>query len=316
MRHNGWLDQEEPRPNTNFRNKKPQALLTLALGLIVSCSAVAYVSRAHNLRAFDLGAPPATPMTLAASTASAAQRGQPPRLPTRYVSKGRVWPKLRETLRLMGNRLEKPGKERLIMSGTLTRIIGSQTEAHLFRLTTQFPGLMRLEVQDSPGTSVIVFNGRDAAKSGGPINRDDEDLIETLVFDTIDHFFAGQMQGAALRTLGERFRLDDGTAADYTDGFYDIYEVIEETGVGSSVRQQTKLYYINSDTLLLERVRYQLDRGAPDGVEVQIKNWRRSGDQLLPSSIARFENRQKTLELAVDAITIGPGLADGIFDKP
>lgn len=41
------LDQHERKLKTIFGNRKPKIALALTLGLIVSCSAVAFVSRAH-----------------------------------------------------------------------------------------------------------------------------------------------------------------------------------------------------------------------------------------------------------------------------
>ena len=57
------------------------------------------------------------------------------------------------------------------------------------------------------------------------LSGDDQETIETLVFDSADNFFLGQMQGVATRMLGSRFRLDDGTTANYAGPFYDIYQI-------------------------------------------------------------------------------------------
>src|SRR5262249_46960225 len=229
-----------------------------------------------------------------------------------FIRKGSLWPQLRQTLRVLGDRLEGPGKERVTMSGTLT---GFNSESlHPFRLITQFPAQVRLEEDINGGTVSTLFNGHDAAKGGGTVGRRDEDAIESLVFDSTEHFFIGQIEGFATRELGERFRLDDGRSENYTQGFSDIYQVTDRVGIGASSREQPKLFYINSDTLLLERVRYQRDTTTL--VEVQSTGWTPVSGQMFPTSISRSENGHVVMRFAITSISFGPGVNDGKFDKP
>lgn len=48
MKQTRPLDQDERKPKTIFGDRKPAIMLTLTLGLVVSCSVVAFVSRAHQ----------------------------------------------------------------------------------------------------------------------------------------------------------------------------------------------------------------------------------------------------------------------------
>ena len=71
--------------------------------------------------------------------------------------------------------------------------------------------------------------------------------------------------------LGSRFRLDDGSPADYNGPYYDVYKVSEQTDYRVGSAEQLKLYYFNSETLLLERVIYEIDRnGATVKVEERL----------------------------------------------
>ena len=59
---------------------------------------------------------------------------------------------------------------------------------------------------------------------------------------------------------------------------YDIYEVINQVRLLRRPLRQRKLYYFNSDTALLEKVRYRLgaERGRGEvKVTVEISNWGR-----------------------------------------
>lgn len=229
----------------------------------------------------------------------------------KFVRKAAIWPKLRETLSILGDRLEKPGNERLVMTGSIKR----ESVSRPFKLVTEFPEKARLEEQIGPQRQVTIFNGRELSKSDGNIGNSDQDLIELLVFDSIEHFFIGQMQGLSTRTLGERFRLDDGTSETYDSGFYDIYLVDEPTELNQTAAAKTKLYYFNSDSLLLEMIKYQLDRGGNSiSVEVQLKDWRTVVGQSIPHSITQMHDGINVLELKIDSINTGPAVKDGLFD--
>src|SRR5713226_1092269 len=131
-----------------------------------------------------------------------------------YVRMGSLWPQLRRNLKALGDRLEKPGKERVTMVGTLTRSGDAQPVAVL--LILEFPDHLRLEMQGVGPHHVITFNGKSAGKIGGPLDQSEQDLIETLVYDTGEHFFSTRAKGQAMRALGNHFRLDDGTTSNYS----------------------------------------------------------------------------------------------------
>ncbi len=232
-----------------------------------------------------------------------------------YVRRARLRPRLHEALGILGDRLEQPGKERLTLIGVLKRQRNSA--AVPFRLITELPNLMRLEERINGQLHVIGFDGNNGWAIGSAFDNSAQETIESLVFDSVDHFFLGQTQGLAIRPLGSRFRLDDGAAVNYSGPFYDIYQMIDLVKIGPTTRQQPKLFYLNSDTQTLERVRYRIARdGAPVDVEAQITNWQRVSNQNMPRSITRSENGQEALTLTIESATIGPRVADGIFNRP
>src|SRR5262249_28920396 len=151
--------------------------------------------------------------SVAKQGAVAAQPTPPPLNVDSYVRRARLWPQLRETLNALGDRLEKPGKERLILVGTLRRQNNSQ--AIPFRLFLEPPRRMRLEEQGAR-PRVSGFDGGEGWALGAALSDADQEIIETLVFDSADQFFLAQTQGFATRALGRRFRLDDGGTPNYT----------------------------------------------------------------------------------------------------
>jgi len=208
--------------------------------------------------------------------------------------------------------MEKPGKERLVMTGVIRR----GNDEHPFRLITEYPDKMRLE-ETGGQPSTLVFNGNGSGKSGGSLSQEDEDLIECLAFDSIDHLFSAEVKGVGLRSLGEHFRLDNGKTTGYGDGYYDIYVLSDMIDNGRSSYNRNRLYYINSDTLSLSQVAYDYEKsGVETHVEARLGNWRKENGQLIPHSITRFENGKQVIQFVITGVSIGPGAKDGAFDRP
>lgn len=267
------------------------ALLVLALGL--TALAVASARKARALR------PAARNLNPAAPTNGTGRR---------YLRRASLWPQLRLNLKALGDRLEKPGKERLTLIGTISR--DGQSQPVL--LVLEFPDRLRLETQSGIQRDVLTFNGKRGAKAGGAFDQSEEDLVETLAYDTAEHFFIGQGNGMATRFLGSRFRADDGTTRNYTGPFYDIYQTNEQVKLGAVTREQTKAYCFNSETLLLERVTYRNRVSQP--VEIRITGWRDVQGQQVPTRIVRIEAGQPVLTLVVSSASVGSALTDSIFD--
>jgi hypothetical protein len=196
------------------------------------------------------------------------------------------------------------------MAGTLRR--AGETSSTSLSLVREFPGRLRVEQQEGMQQSLTVYNLRSAQQRTRP--QRESDFIETLIFDNAEHFFAAHAKGAATRHPGDRFRLEDDSSS--AGAVYDIYEVIENVSAGAHARQQGKTYYFNSDTYLLELVRYELERdGVPIRVEVRLGNWQPAPQQqMMPRHIERRENDLLVFSLDISSITIGSRVNDGAFD--
>src|SRR6266852_5360082 len=99
-----------------------------------------------------------------------------------YVRVAQVWPQLRWHLKTLGDRIEKPGKERVTIAGTIKR--AGDAQALPMTLTLEFPDRLRLTVQDGIQQRVVTFNGQAAASVGSVLTSSERELIETLVYDT------------------------------------------------------------------------------------------------------------------------------------
>jgi hypothetical protein len=264
-----------------------------------------------------------TALTFAASgklrrvTITDSQSSNQPAAPARvkrvaYIRPSALTPKLLWHLKAMGDRLEKPGKERLSLTGTLARANDSQAEE--VAAVWEFPDRLRLTRQKGIHARVITFDEDRAKAADNELDTAEQDLLETLVYGTADHFFATQVQGMATRFLGSRFRLDDGSSADYTGPYYDVYKVADSVKTSAEPREQLKLYYFNSDTLLLERVTYEITRnGSTVKVEERLGDWTREQGQQVARRIERFENGESVFVFTVRTAHFSPRADDGLF---
>jgi hypothetical protein len=229
-----------------------------------------------------------------------------------YVRRNSLSPKLAWHLNALGDRLEKPGRERLNLTGTLSRASDSQTQEVV--AVFEFPERLRLTMQKGNETRVLSFDGGHAKKAGGSFDPVEDDLLETLVYGSAEHFFSTQMQGMATRLLGSRFLLHPGSTADYTGPFYDVYKVADMVKTPEGEREQLKLYYFNSDTLLLERVTYEINRnGSVVNVEERLSDWTSEQGQQVARRIERFENGASVFVFTVRTVRLSPRADDAVF---
>lgn len=276
----------------------PFSIRRLTKTQLLACSllvALAVLSFALNRRSQTAQA---NPVAVAAAV----------RTPTGYVSRGRLQPLLRDALEVWGDRLEQPGKERVTLVSTLSR---KKDEKLTARLILEYPDKLRLEEPDG----VTVYDGKQIKSTKKNRSMKDDDEIESLLSDSAEHFFTSLANGAATRFLGQRFRMDDGTTKNYTGLFCDPYLVQDPTTSKKATGQQAKIYYLNSDTLLLERVRFE-DKNGKTKIEVQFSDWQKVNGQFIPGKISRWEDGALVTSLTISQATVGPKAQDGIFVLP
>jgi hypothetical protein len=202
---------------------------------------------------------------------------------------------LRIPFTALGNRLVKPGMERVTFLGTLNRAASSQPIV----VVHEFPGLLQVTGSQGP---IVFFNARvPGTNQLGPGARV---LVESLLSDSAEHFFIMQWRGAATRFLGARASATDQAA---NGPFYDVYEVSNENAADFPGQPRTKRYFFNSDTQLLEIVRYEVERnGDTISVETRFGSWHAVRGQQVPGSVARSENDHVVFSFTFTAITLTP----------
>jgi hypothetical protein len=230
-----------------------------------------------------------------------------------YIDRRGVWPQLYSALDAYGDRLEKPGKERLIAVGTLSNANTTDNEKVPVRLVSEFPDKLRIEKRRGNKIDTTIFDGKEKVKTGDTLGPQEEEELEALAFDSVDHFMVAHMLGKPLRFLGDRFRLDNGTAINYTGPYYDIYQIAEQQFDANNNNKETvqqKLYFFNSDTHKLERITYK--KGTVR-VAVELARWQKLNGQVIPTSLTRFEDGRPIITLTISTLALMPRGNDGAF---
>jgi hypothetical protein len=230
-----------------------------------------------------------------------------------YIERQGIWPQLHSALDAYGDRLEKPGKERLIAVGTLSNASTTDNEKVPVRLVSEFPDKLRIEKQKGNKIHTTIFDGKEKVKIGDTLEQQEEEELEALAFDSIDHFMAAHMRGKPMRFLGDRFRLDDSPAEKYSGPYYDIYQISEQEFDANNNNKETirqKLYFFNSDTHKLERITY---KKGTISVAVELAGWQKMNGQVIPTRLTRFEDGRPTLTLTISTLALMPRANDGAF---
>jgi len=229
------------------------------------------------------------------------------------ISSQQLPPQLRGFLTKLGNRLTVPGQERAVMVGSLTRYVAGAAQTSSVRVTTQLWGKARID-NLTAGTS-IGTNGAQLWASSGALSPDDAGLLETILNDDMGHFLYSIASGSGGRFLGARFRFDDGSTPNYIGPYYDVYTLSDSVLTQNSPIDRWRVYCINSDLGLLDRVQYGPSvSGAAASGQTTLTGWQVFQGQKFPTQIQRLASSGATVfSFTFSSISVGPSMADGLF---
>jgi len=238
---------------------------------------------------------------VSAAVSTNAQNSSAPNREPAYISLNQLPSFAQPFLLASGNRLQRPGSERVTVVGSVSRNQGQPTP---IQVTWEFPQKIRIDERRAP----IVFDqGNPAQRSPDPQSTD---TTETLLEDSVEGFFANLREGST-RLLGSGFRLQG--AAQGTPS-YDIVETWNRSKIRGGEAQTIKRYWFDRSNHLLSRVVYG---SAVEGqlVEVFLSDWRDVQGERIPFTIERKEGGSTTLLLRISSATVSPRIADGLFPE-
>lgn len=288
--NNRILKPAGKRLQTNSYKKMAAPLLVLCL--LVCCAALAFVVRAYNWRTIESSLSGKTSATLPPIQSSSGLQG-------RINGKLSFQPQADRFRRRMGQRFLKQGSEEATLTGTLT-INGSNHQVRVFRQRGDDGESVSIALDGQAAS--LTWNGAEGAKSASlPASGEMRAMIERIALDSPDQFVLAQLRGASYRTLAQRV-VPNGAAEveDYTGPAWDVVRVGEPDTTGEAKPQSAwRLYYLNSDTGLIERIASE-ENG--ESVVAEIAEWVEQGGELFPTRIVWLVGGQKAMELALDSV--------------
>ena len=209
----------------------------------------------------------------------------------------------------LGDRVVKPGNERAVSVGMITRG-GKQTP---FRMTREMPNKVLMEDLTSGKVRSVSFDG-DSASASDQLADDDLDVTESVGDDSAEALLYSMQNGYTLRMLGSRFRTDRGDNPAYNGPWFDIFELLGAPVKRSATSARHKQVVFDSVSKLLLYVRYKVQRGGGVvDVQTEWSAWKKVNGYAVPGKVTRRENGTEVWNVQHDTVTILPAQADDAF---
>jgi hypothetical protein len=157
--------------------------------------------------------------------------------------------------RRLGKRFDRSSRAITTSVGILT-LAGNQQPLTLIRRQTESGEEVELLV----GTRGLTWTDRDGIKAGSGVVTDTERLlVERLLFDSPEHFVLAQLRGASYFTVARNVRPTEANDG-YNGPLWNLVRV-DEPQTADNLRSLStwRMYYLNVQTGLPERVEYQLN---------------------------------------------------------
>jgi hypothetical protein len=199
----------------------------------------------------------------------------------------------------LGQRLQKPGKERIMALGNILRPGDARQPTDFVRITWQYPLKIRLDKSKNS----LAFDRNNPAQAV-PGDQETADTIQMLLEDSMEGLFAMQKDLASVVYLGSGFTLE---GADDSDPGMDIV-MISYPDIFRRKHPILKSYWFDSRTKLLGVVAYT----TPSGVltHIVINDWREVEGEMIPFRIERWENDKLAMRLSLDSAEVSAGAND------
>ena len=210
----------------------------------------------------------------------------------------------------LGDRLQVPGKERLVLAGTLTQ--SGQTAPAT--ITMELPASVRIDIASKP-TRVLIFDGTKSSASDNRFSAADYDLLESILEDAPERLLYSLTGPSAMRIIAHRFPTNGGKLPGYKGPWEDVYEFFQKVQAAATPVVRQKHFYFDSVTRLGTRVKYAVKQsnGTTALIETQRTDWHMVNGQQVPNVITRLQNGAVQLQFNSARQSFGGIAADGLF---
>jgi hypothetical protein len=200
----------------------------------------------------------------------------------------------------LGQRLLKPGRERILATGNISYHSDTLQRTERVRILWQYPLKIRLDQGGHP-----LFYDRNHPVPGVLEDPQTGKAIQMLLEDSVEGLFAMQKDRISRRYLGSGFTLED---AGVSDPAMDIV-IVSYPDVFRHAQSIQKSYWFDSRTKLLGVVMYTSSTGV--WTHIVITDWRDVAGEKIPFRLERWENNKLAIELSLESATISAAARDG-----
>lgn len=209
----------------------------------------------------------------------------------------------------LGSRHWKPGKERLALRGTLQR--GTEAPVAL-AILTEHPNLARIDHSRNGRAVRTAHDEVGPWKNGGPLDDDDDDLLESVFYDGVDRLLFGQAEGRQVETVVVNARLRGGSPSE----MFDVYLMTDEVSGSKGKRAQPKHYVFHSRTQRLDHVRYRATIGANTlDLRTEFRDWTVVNGEAIAATVRRTANGREIFRIQTPEVTVSARAADSAFGR-
>ena len=232
------------------------------------------------------------------SSGSSSQTSQTP--PSRPANKGRrnlaLQPEASRVARLLGKRFGPTSRSMTALSGQLSLAEGQQPIS-VSRRQTESGETVELNLSNR----TLTWNAEEGAKANANAPTGSERLLlERLVLDSPDQFVLAQLRGASYFTVARNVRPTDANDG-YNGPLWNMVRVDEPQADENQKALSTwRIYYINVQTGLPDRVEYQLN-----GKEIRAEflEWTEQQGEKTPSLVRWSSDGQPLMEYRATSIS-------------
>jgi len=233
----------------------------------------------------------ASPGSTAPSTPASAQRRS-----TTGPRNLALRPEARSVSRRLGNRFNPTSRIASSSSGNLT-IEGTQQAVAIVRRQTEAGETVELFL----GSRELTWSEREGISAVSAVPTDKERLLmERLVLDSPDQFVLAQLRGASYFTVTRNVRPSEA-GDDYSGPLWNLVRV-DEPQQNENLRPQStwRIYYINAQTGLPDRIEYQLNG---QEIRTEFVEWSEQNGEKTPLRITWSSGGQMIMEYRATSVS-------------
>lgn len=219
---------------------------------------------------------------------------------SRLVNSGRrnlsLQPEASRVGRQLGKRFGPSSRSVTVLSAQLS-IAGSQQPITLTRRQTETGETVEMGFSDR----ALTWSPDEGTKaSAGTATETERLLLERLILDSPDQFVLAQLRGASYFTLARNVRPADASDG-YAGPLWNLVRIDEPHGDEKLRPQSTwRIYYINVQTGLTDRVEYQLNG---EDIRADFIEWIEVQGEKTPSRIRWTTNNQPLMEYRTTSVS-------------